>query len=430
MKLFFSLNIKGVILAAAVFAACLITFHQFFLPRLVNSYNPKNHSAAQADQYRIIPEYDRTMKKVVISLGHKNTSLKLHTNIIKHFPDYTKIFILTPQPYLDLVNQEVQSDASLKGRTHIVPYETILLKETSFYFLFPEKEKLQHGDTANPEIPGLFGSSWAQDLFEVAHSPSGQTNLLISSVHKYYFSPKGKYDSQVRRDNTYIYNLSSPGMHVQTIPIAFMGGNILIDELNGKRIAFCGSDVLKRTKTVWRAVNGKTIFDEQIFTLIKNFLHVDKVVTLGSNAVQPSLMFHLDQAVLFLPGNIAGVAKIVNLGKDDTPIDNDILAAKKFLRKTRSRLAKLGYKIVDIKMSASGLLHYQHYANAIPYTDAATGERIILMPVFPSRQNEFDRKLIADNSRTLQEIGYKIIPVPTRANEINGGIHCLVNVLE
>lgn len=428
MKFFFSLDIKLVAVLSSVLLVGLILIQQISLPHFFNNFNPIISGIEKKIAHcQTIPEYNRTLGKVVISLSIKDSSLKLHHAILQNLPEYTKIFLLTPSTYLKQIQKEAQNLPYGK-RLHFIPYRITQWPEISFYLLFAEKEKLQHGDAINKA--GIRGSIWAQDLFEVIHSPKGKPIILVSEIHKYYFSPKGKYDSQVNRDNSYISILSSVGMDVQTIPLAFMGGNILVDNFQGKRIIFCGSDILKKTRAVWKAVYDRNISDLQMKKLIKRVFNADSVVILGSESVQPRLMFHLDQAMLFLPDGNVCVVRIVKSNINNKTSIEEVRDVELFLATVRGRLKKLGYRIIDIEMSEQNLVRFQHYINAIPYTDADTGNKKILMPVFPANQSDLDRNLIDKNKKVFETMGYQVIQVPTQVNEVNGGIHCMMNVLE
>lgn len=52
------------------------------------------------------------------------------------------------------------------------------------------------------------------------------------------------------------------------------------------------------------------------------------------------------------------------------------------------------------------------------------------MPVFPDARTDLDRKLVERNAAAFESLGYRVVHVPTRADVLKGGIHCLVNVLE
>ena len=75
-------------------------------------------------------------------------------------------------------------------------------------------------------------------------------------------------------------------------------------------------------------------------------------------------------------------------------------------------------------------MRYQHYVNAIAYEDLRTARRTILLPVFPAAQTPDDQRIIQRNSATLASLGYRVVHVPSTTDELRGGIHCLVNVLE
>jgi hypothetical protein len=52
------------------------------------------------------------------------------------------------------------------------------------------------------------------------------------------------------------------------------------------------------------------------------------------------------------------------------------------------------------------------------------------MPICPSIQSDFEKKLIKKNTLTFESFNYKVINVPAETTKLKGGIHCLVNVLE
>ena len=75
-------------------------------------------------------------------------------------------------------------------------------------------------------------------------------------------------------------------------------------------------------------------------------------------------------------------------------------------------------------------MNCQHYVNYVPYIDARTNKRMLLMPVFLNAQTDFDKEIITKNTETFQSLGYEVVHVETLADEVRGGIHCLINVLE
>ncbi len=90
----------------------------------------------------------------------------------------------------------------------------------------------------------------------------------------------------------------------------------------------------------------------------------------------------------------------------------------------------MGYRLVNIDTLIHNVFNYQYYLNAVPYIDAETGQRTLLMPVFPSTQRQFEKDLVKKNTVGFESLGYKVVCVPGKADKFNGGIHCFVNVLE
>ena len=85
---------------------------------------------------------------------------------------------------------------------------------------------------------------------------------------------------------------------------------------------------------------------------------------------------------------------------------------------------------MNIDTSVRNLVNHQHYVNAIPYIDAETGQRTLLMPIFPSTQTHLEKELVKKNTAIFKSLGYQVVHIPTESYNINGVIHCLVNLLE
>ena len=389
-------------------------------------------SGPQWDRLRrcsVLPEYERCMKKVLISLASRDVSLALHHELLCRLPAYAQIIVLLDQTNMEVVATELRQKV-YRDRVELVSYEKEPQADGRFYFLFPEKDKLVEIATDRAHGPAATGSMWAQDLVEVTVARSGRPMLLVSDAHKHYRAVGGGSDVRVVRDNMYLGKLAQVGLEVQPIPVTFMGGNLLIDNLGDRRIALCGGDVLRTTRTSWRALRGKEISDGQIVEIIKNVLNVDEVVVVGRERVQPRLMYHLDQAMLLLPDGVVAVAHLVDEPSGLPGRSKEIEEVEEFLGQLRLTLSRLGYRLLDIDTSVRGVMECRHYVNAIPYIDAEDNQRTILLPVFPSSQTGFEEELVSKNTAALESLGYKVVQVPTRANELRGGIHCLVNVLE
>ena len=74
----------------------------------------------------------------------------------------------------------------------------------------------------------------------------------------------------IQPDNLFLEKLFSENIYGMRTPLVFMGGNILVDQLNGTKIAFCGGDVLKKTQIVWQACYEDILKKEKLWGWLKN----------------------------------------------------------------------------------------------------------------------------------------------------------------
>ena len=259
---------------------------------------------------------------------------------------------------------------------------------------------------------------------------TGRVLLVQPGVNKWYSIAGTDTDAKVVPDNNFLKNLRSVGLETHRAQLAFHGGNILTDEApDGHRIAFCGSDILTTTRTIRSTFGEHRSADEEIIADLKEVLNVDQVVVLTPGRSQPSMMYHLDQAMLLLSDKVVAIPRLIGTLPKVSPHAAEIRDVEHFLAELRSKMVELGYRVVDIETSVQNVLRCQHYVNAIPYTNVQTGQKTVMMPVFRSAQDDQDKLLIARNSAKLESLGYEVVPIPTDADRLRGGIHCLVNVI-
>jgi len=433
------INKSAITFKTLLYSAIIVTGILFFLWPEVKAALIPSFSGTQGltslpfdgtkiKDYVFTEEYNRTIKKAVVSLSKKDTTLKYQHEVLKRLPKYSEILLLVPKSNLEIVKAWTENK-TYADQIRLMPYNTSPVNDGRFYLVFPEKDKLVRLDNGDHTV--YEGSLWAQDLFEVVKRTDGKTTLLVSDVHKWFKSSGDKSSFKVTSDNTYLSCLESAGMEVKRSPVTFDGGNILVDTIKGQRIVFLGSNVLRATRMVSNSTTGSMLSNSQITGFIKESFNADETVIISEETSQPSsLMFHLDQAVIFLHNNTAGVTCISRHHSDTNTDSAEIKQVEIFLANLRGTLKSIGYKIIDIETSKQNLLNHQQYVNAIPYIDAETGQRTILMPVFPSTQTDFEAKLVKKNVTAFESLGYNVVKVPTQADRINGGIHCLVNVLE
>ena len=380
---------------------------------------------------QIVPEYERSLKKIVVSLGTFNHTLKLQHNILSRLPEYTEIILLLPECNLKQIKNELKNKP-YRNRIKFVAFQEHKYKDNRFFLVFPDKDKLVQVDTSDSPTAKQQGTAWAQDLFEVMKKSDGSNLLLTPELHKYYYSVGNKTNMKAMPDNMYLNNLAAIGVETVRTPLVFQGGNIFVDEINGQRIVFCGGDILNETRMVWQGIAEKHLSDSQIITIITKIFNADKVIVFSINTgkrLQPALMYHLDQAMIPLGNGAIGIARVTGEHSLNPEKTEQVKDVKRFLSKLRSALPALGYKLIDIDVTVDNLLRCQHYINAIPYIDAKTGQKTLFMPIFPE-QSDFDKEVVRKNTAAFETLGYSVITVPTEAGRIKGGIHCLVNVLE
>lgn len=374
----------------------------------------------------MVPEYDRKMWSVVVSLPSGDADPELQDEVLRHVPSYSQILFLIPADRVEEI-MVWKADKSYGKQITLVTYDPQYRQGARLYLLLPDEDQLVAVDTEDYEIGTQHGTIWAQDLFEVVRSPTGNLGLEIPCVHKCFQGARNRADLHVAGDNTFLNRLESDTRTAHWLDLAFKGGNILCDSHNGETIAFCGYDSIRSTRTVWSAFHGETLSDRQIVERFQKALDVDRVILAGPAKPQPKLLYHLDQAMLPLPDSVVAVSEVVGATPRLEPDATQIRTIRAFLARLRATLHELGYTIVDIETPVENVLRYQHYLNAIPYIDARTGARTLLMPVFPETD---DARLVRRNIESFRSLGYRVVQVPTNAYRLTGGIHCLVNVLD
>ncbi|KKM05239.1 hypothetical protein LCGC14_1756130 [marine sediment metagenome] len=415
------------LLAAAGFASSLA-----LAPRLLRSEGAESAGRPDWDRLaecRFVPEYDRRLNKVLISVRANGASLALHHELLMRLPEYTQVILLMPAGYLSAIEAELKGKP-YADRIRIAAYDPDVQPNLLFYYVFPDKDRLVEVSVGPRPAARRLDSVWAQDLLEVTTGPNGRPVLLVPPVHKYFSGVAANRDDRLESDNACLQVLSAEQLELQRVPVAFRGGNVLVDRINGRRVVFIGSDTFRTARAASQAFGRQELTESEIIACLKRALNADLVVVMGRSGPQPEHIFHLDQAMMLLHGGVAVVARIVG-GAPDAPEQATKLAdARDFLSEARSRLRELGYRVVDLATSAQDVLQFRHRINAIPYVDAETGQRTVLMPVFPSGQGGSDERLAERNSQTLRSLGCRVVRVPTQAHNLHGGIHCLVNVLE
>jgi N-dimethylarginine dimethylaminohydrolase len=373
--------------------------------------------------YSIEPEYDRNLDRVVISLASKSKDLSFHKDIIESLPFYTEILVLLPKKRAGVIKEHVQR-LRWGGKVRLVTFDSRKLRDTKAYVLSSKKQKLK---AVRKNISMPKGTIWAQDLFEVVRGKDGVNSLLKPYMYNLFVPSAGNDAGRDLSDNAFIKRLGLLGLSVRRLPLIFKGGNVLMDDHKGRHIAFVGSDVIRETMLVSRKAMGREISRDRVVNQLRSYLNVDEVVVVGEGKKQPLHMFHLDQAMVLLPGGNAAVTRIVDMGTSEH--DPRVSAVNLYLEGLRKQLRGLGYKIVDIEASVKDVLDYRYYVNGVPYVNRESGKREFLLPVFENSREGINEMIYKRNVSALEALGYRVIPVHTHVNEHHGGIHCMINVI-
>lgn len=377
-------------------------------------------------QYTVTPEYNHSLKKVVVSLSVANHDLSFGDSLLAALPDYTEIIMLLPDENVQEITAELQNKTYFQ-QIKLVPFETKEVTNPAFVCINLYENDIDYFQVQGKSIlPG--GTPWAQDLFKALINKDGELKFLFPPIYKCLLDNNGNYTF----DNSYINNLSSTGIYIERTPFEFTGGNVLTGKIQGEKIGFVGTDLLRDNDSLRKILPKSIPGDRKIKKMIHDKFGVDEVIFIGDKKErQPDTLFHLDQAMIFLDDGEVGVSHIVGEYPENKEDYELVIHAELFLFELRNKLLSLGFHVHDIDMTVQNLLHYEEYVNAIPYTDVNTDQKTLLMPIFDSYyEGDEDEKIIEKNISIFESVGYEVIKVKAQSTEHQGGIHCLVNVFE
>lgn len=382
-------------------------------------------SSEKPHAYHIIPEYERHLDKVLISLATNSTGLEVQESILEALPEYTQIDVIVPDDSEEMVREYIKNKP-YRDKVKIFRFNSHLFNRKEVYMLTTDSEKLLHPEHVKEELP--VGTYWSQDLFESAVDDKGRIHLLVPEVYKEYLQ-KSDGSKKVVSDNWFIRELVEDGFLLEYAPVTFRGGNIMYDVIDGRTIAFAGKDALVLTHLVGSTIKGHDPDDEEIRSRLKDLLEVDELVIVGKAHHQPSHMFHMDQSMLLLDHGLAAVTKIIMKDGLNPEELSHVEDAEVFLSDLREKLVSHGYRVVDIETTAQNVLHYQFHANSIPFIDSRTGQKKILMPLYVNDKSPEAVTITKHNMDLFRSLGFEVSQVRSTFDAFKGGPHCLVNVI-
>jgi agmatine/peptidylarginine deiminase len=388
----------------------------------------KKTSISKPSPYTAVPEYRRRLKRAVISLDWGNTTLNLRHTLLSQLPDYTEVLLLLPRESVPKLETELKS-ASYGSRIRLLPFEAQVAGSGVLHFIDQAGSKLVEERLPKP-LPLQYGTIWSQDLFEPVEAPAGKIRLITAPAHLCWWTGGGTNSGKPVSDNRYLETLTAAGLEMSEIPVVFKGGNILVAEIGGKRIALCGRDILHESYQARDFIPGAAEDENKIAGILRKTLGVNRVLFVVRGSRQPRTMYHLDQAVIPLAEGVVAVNRITGDIPADTRSRNVIAEASRWLDALRSELAGLGFRIIDIDTPVQNVLRCDYFINSIPFIHAKTGQKTILMPIFEEKTGSDGAAAARINMKRFESAGYTVIPVLCRAGALKGGIHCLINVVD
>ncbi len=372
---------------------------------------------------RLVPEHELTLGEVVISISVSEHDLALHDSLLEALPAYSEIYLVLPSSREPEIRGWLDGK-SYADRVEFFSFETVVHESSEIYFLRADAAKLPWISVREPrQYP--HGTTWAQDLFEVAHFRDG-LELIVSDTYKYFYAVGS--GREILSDNTFVTSLSPIVPSIRRSKLSFSGGNIVVDRRDGENIVFCGVDLYTKTLVSWESTGSEPGGKESVTEILRDTFNAERIVVVGEGARQPALLFHLDQAMIVLSEGVVGVTRIIEGEAEIVSKIPGIDEVEAFLDGLRSQLLSMNYEVVDILTTPTQILNRQYTANAVAYTDRTTGAKVVLMPSFVDSLD--DRHISEQNRFAFRSQGYHVVPVESRAFEQYGGIHCLINIME
>lgn len=379
---------------------------------------------------RFALEYQRHLDRVVMSVPAEPRTLEFHEQLLVALPEYTQVELLAPAHRLAELRQWV--------RKHHFP-QTIRWHRYSLenrdgedvYCVLPDETGLVRAPATGSLSQTVGGTFWAQDLFECVSNADGGCVLLLPRVYRYLYLDRRGSTARWRGDTQGLSRVEPTLEAIHSLPLAFKGGNIVADCVAGRRLLFVGYDVVTTTRVMCKAFGQAAPPAKAICELLAQWFAVDEVVVVPERRPQPVVMYHLDQAMLPLGENVVAVPRVVGERPRLEPAASRIRSVSAFLDELCSVLRQKGYRIVFLDTPVAYLLKRRHFVNAIAYHDRRTGRPTMLLPSYSRNEGEFTPSaLFETNRRRLEDAGYDVVCVPTTADRLFGGIHCLVEVLQ
>jgi hypothetical protein len=345
------------------------------------------------------PEYLRTFEHVALSVHMSDVEggdpLFRHRPVLSQLPEYTRLTVFVPEELVPATRASL-AEMHLDGRAQVAGVA---------------RWKVVEGG-----IPVFHDTTtWAQDLFEVASGDDGIDRVVVPVSHN-------QIEDLAQPDNDYVEALAEPGRRqVLRLPIFFRPGNLLHADGGSGRTLLVGSKEVEYQRSDTYSSSMFVPPDDAFLTLLGDAFGAKRHVVLPNT----KLLFHIDMAIVLLPGGAAGVIDPVD-PEALTPEDQQALAS------IRSTLQALGLRIVNIPTATEWMSRFQSVVNVLPFTDRRDGRLRVFVPAYPEPA-ALGLRALGLNERvraTYEAEGFEVLPVEDRFGTKHGDIHCAFNVVE
>lgn len=360
-------------------------------------------SLAAGVRSTVRPEYENTLGEVVFSAPRrtdKRYPIADFEDIFATLPSYTRIHVFVPDAAVDLAEDQLDElDLEERSKVYGVKSEFLTGRWKSW------------SDTAirNAAI-------WMRDIVLVGATGEGP---------RIYQPLAYNATSDLRNNDTdFIRELESDDPRLKVVPFPYFirGGNLEMGEIDGRLVAFIGANEVEFNIAALPILNqdelGRDAIAQGFLEAVKLVTGADRVVVLPNS----ELVFHLDQALVFLAPGRVGVLKSV----DGLPFQPE---EERMFAEIRRSLADNGFSIVDIPTSPGHLQRYESSANALLFRNRESGRQTALVPRFGDAEVTWEGRPNQSLSALVAEVfrreGFEVVYVKDAFHALRGNLHCV-----
>ncbi|MFH1323762.1 MAG: agmatine deiminase family protein, partial [Nanoarchaeota archaeon] len=420
----------------------------------------------QKEKSDLNPEYEQSLDNILLSMD-KNSKYKFATQagILKNVPSYTQIKILVPSGDLDYIKGKLKKEIPIDVYNRINFIETG--KGTSFGIWMQDpgvankgvyvasmsyirggqvQGVFAHQLDNNKELdllrkygvnvirpPALFGGG---NVF-IARDKKGNKVVLIggnaykATINTYNRGCMDISKSQFKEYLKKAFNadkviiLEKPNgekqddkiFHLDQSMVPLGDGKIAMVSVKPDKLDKSEMQIIVERRQELKKLTEKygIEYDEQR----GKFLNLGKWVKRASDEQKKEF----DKAEMEIGGKY-------QLQLEKIEEYSGSLKIKREIDAYRAILTENDFDIVGLKADSHSSSNFEAYTNVISYTDKTTGEKTIIMPIFPNEGGKYKMEgLNLKNKEAYESAGYKV-KVVQDTGVGHGNIHCLTTLVK